>query len=87
MPGDPAETGTEEKRIDGVPLYLVPKVIADHIRGKGEQVFRISVCREKEHRYRIVVETFAEHSQRVAETTRALQEQLMQQQKGDGTHG
>jgi|GEM_PF-5978824 hypothetical protein len=64
MPDDPGGPGTVEKRIEGVPLYLVPKVIADHIREMREQVFRISVCRGKEHRYQIVVETFADHTQR-----------------------
>lgn len=65
MPDDPGEPGTVEKRIEGVPLYLVPKVIADHIREMREAVFQINVRRTKEHRYRIVVETFNEHTQRV----------------------
>ena len=87
MPGDPAGPEKEEERIERVPLYLVPKVIADHIREKREQVFRISVCRGKEHQYQIVVETFAELKQQATETTPPRPEPGAPQQKGSGTDG
>lgn len=68
MPGEQDETDTGNPRVESVPLYLVPKVIADHIREKQGEVFLITVCRAKEHQYQIIVETLAEHTRRTAET-------------------
>ncbi|HOX36332.1 MAG TPA: hypothetical protein P5217_07370 [Methanoregulaceae archaeon] len=71
MSGEPGETDTGNARVESVPLYLVPKVIADHIRKKQGEVFLITVCRSKEHQYQILVETLAEHTQRTAGTASA----------------
>jgi len=91
MSGDPARPGIQEERIEGVPLYLVPKVIADHIREKRESVFQITVGRVREHRYRIVVETFDEHTQKAGQVPPVQQGQQGQQgqeaQRKDGGHG
>lgn len=84
MSGDPAAPGIREERIEGVPLYLVPKVIADHIREKRESVFQITVGRVREHRYRIVVETFDEHTQRARDVTPAQQRPEVQKREGGG---
>jgi hypothetical protein len=92
MSGELPGPGHQEERIEGVPLYLIPKVIADHIREKRESVFQITASRVREHRYRIVVETFDEYEQQakgivpapqVPQGKKAVQ---VRQQKG-GRHG
>ena len=70
--------GTTEK-VDGIPLYLIPKAIADLIKKKGEAVFQIIVERKFHHRYTVKVETFDEHAERVKQEEPAPEE-------GDG-HG
>jgi hypothetical protein len=86
MSGEPSAPVIHEERIEGVPLYLVPKVIADHIREKRESVFQITASRVREHRYRILVETFDEHSQKANEAVPAQPIQQAQQPKED-KHG
>ena len=60
MPDEKPPVGTTEK-IEGIPLYLIPKTIADLIRKKGNTVFRILVIRKFHHRYSVHIETFDEH--------------------------
>ena len=86
MSGEPSAPVIHEERIEGVPLYLVPKVIADHIREKRELVFQITASRVREHRYRIVVETFDEYAQKAKEAEPAQQVQQPQRRK-EGGHG
>ena len=92
MSGDLPGPGHQEERIEGVPLYLIPKVIADHIREKRESVFQITASRVREHRYRIVVETFDEHAQQAKQAVTVPQIQPVQQvvpvrQRKGGRHG
>jgi hypothetical protein len=92
MSGEPSGPGHQEERIEGVPLYLIPKVIADHIREKREAVFQITIIRVREHRYRIVVETFDEHAQQAKGIVPAPQVQQAQKavplrQRKGGRHG
>ena len=89
MSGEPSAPVIHEERIEGVPLYLLPKVIADHIREKRELVFQITATRVREHRYRIVVETFDEHAQKTGEAAPAQQvPQVMRvQRRKEGGHG
>ena len=63
MPALPRKTRAE-KRIPGIPLFLVPKVIQEQIRVKGAAVFSIVVERRLHHRYRVRVETFPERETR-----------------------
>jgi len=86
MSGEPSAPVIHEERIEGVPLYLVPKVIADHIREKRELVFQITASRVREHRYRIVVETFDEYAQKAKEAAPA-QQVAQAQRREDGGHG
>ena len=53
------------EKIEGIPLYLIPRTIADQIRNKGESVFQINVERKRYHSYTVKVETFDEHADRV----------------------
>lgn len=92
MSGELPGPGHQEERIEGVPLYLIPKVIADHIREKRESVFQITASRVREHRYRIVVETFDEHAQQARQAVTIPQIQPVQQvvpirQRKGGRHG
>ena len=70
--------GTTEK-IDGIPLYLIPKAIADQIKKKGDAVFQILVTKKFKHRYTVKVETSDEYAQRT-------QEEEVPRLEGDG-HG
>jgi len=56
--------GTAEQ-IDGIPLFLIPKTIAEEIRKKRESVFLITVKRKFMHRYTVIVETRDEYDRRV----------------------
>ena len=65
MPGDPECPGVVSEKIEGIPLFLIPKIVADQIRKKGDAVFQILVERKFHHRYTVIVETLIEHTQRV----------------------
>jgi len=67
MPDEKIPPGIPEK-IEGIPLYLIPKTIADLIRKKGNTVFRILVIRKFHHRYSVHIETFDEHETQVNKT-------------------
>ena len=60
--------------IEGIPLYLVPKAIADQIKSKGGAVFQIQVERKFHHQYTVNVETLDEHTQRVKQNDLAGKE-------------
>lgn len=62
------------EKIEGVPLYLIPRAIADLIKKKGEAVFQIMVERKLHHRYTVKVETFEEHAERVKQEESAPEE-------------
>ena len=79
MPDEAKKQAVTTEKIEGIPLYLIPKAIADQIKKKGEAVFQIIVERKFHHRYTVKVETFDEHEQRVNQEDPAPEE-------GDG-HG
>ena len=79
MPAEEKKPESTTEKIEGIPLYLIPKAIADQIKKKGEAVFQILVERKFHHRYTVKVETFDEHAQRVNQEDPAPKE-------GDG-HG
>ena len=55
MPGDAVCTGGATETVEGIPLYLIPRVIAEQIRKRRETVYSIRVERRFNHRYTIVV--------------------------------
>jgi hypothetical protein len=63
MPGDPESPEVVSEKIEGIPLFLIPKIVADQIRKKGDAVFQILVERKFHHRYTVIVETLIEHTQ------------------------
>lgn len=79
MPTEEKKPAVMTEKVDGIPLYLIPKAIADLIKKKGESVFHIFVERKFHHRYTVKVETFDEHAERVKQEGPAPEE-------GDG-HG
>lgn len=56
MPGE-RSAGVTAETIEGIPLYLIPKIVSDQIRKKGEAVFRILVVRKFRHNYTVQIET------------------------------
>ena len=62
------------EQVEGIPLYLIPKAIADLIKKKGEAVFQIMVERKLHHRYTVKVQTFEEHAERVKQESLAPEE-------------
>jgi hypothetical protein len=56
--------GTAEQ-IDGIPLFLIPKTIAEQIRKKQKSVFLITVERKFMHQYTVIVETRDGYNRRV----------------------
>jgi hypothetical protein len=65
MPDEEKKPEVTTEKIDGIPLYLIPKAIADQIKKKGDAVFQILVTKKFHHRYTVKVETFDEHADRV----------------------
>ena len=79
MSEDEEKPAVTTEKVEGIPLYLIPKAISDLIKKKGESVFHIFVERKFHHRYTVKVETFDEHAERVKQEGPAPEE-------GDG-HG
>jgi len=77
MPDDATGAAVMAEHIEGIPLYLIPKAIADQIKKKGESVFQIRVIRKFHHRYTVTVETFDEHAKRA-------QQECPAREEGDG---
>jgi hypothetical protein len=48
-------TGGVTETIEGIPLYLIPRVIAEQIKKRRETVFSLRVERRFNHRYTITV--------------------------------
>ena len=65
MPAEAACTGGATETVEGIPLYLIPRVIAEQIKKRRETVFCIRVERRFNHRYTIVVVARDEHDERV----------------------
>ena len=74
MPDDATSPVVISEHIEGIPLYLIPKAVADQIKKKGYSVFQIHVSRKFHHRYTVIVETFDEHSKRVNQETNTQKE-------------
>ena len=74
MPDEKQKPEVSTEKIEGIPLYLIPKAIADLIKKKGEAVFQIMVERKLHHRYTVKVETFEEHAERVKQESLAPEE-------------
>ena len=74
MSDDRTRPGITTEKIEGIPLYLIPKTIADQIKNKRDSVFQILVERKFHHRYTVKVETLEEHAERVKQESHAPKE-------------
>jgi hypothetical protein len=74
MPDEEQKPEVTTEKIEGIPLYLIPKAIADLIKKKGKSVFQIIVERKFHHRYTVKVESFDEHAERVNQEELAPEE-------------
>jgi hypothetical protein len=57
MPGEPVPRDIRTKQIPDIPLHLIPKTIADQIRGKHASLYRITVRKMFRNRYTLTIET------------------------------
>ena len=57
MPDAATDSARTSERIKDIPLYLIPKTIADQIRKKREAVAYIEVRPEKGHFFTITIKT------------------------------
>lgn len=57
MPSKDRVMGPPVVKVTGIPLYLIPRVVADQIHVVGESVFQITVTRSNLHYYTVVVTT------------------------------
>jgi len=55
--GAPVSPVPPVSTIREIPLYLIPRVVADQINEKRESVFQITVTRSNLHYYTVVVTT------------------------------
>ena len=74
MPDEEKKPDVSVEKIEGIPLYLIPKAIADLIKKKGKSVFQIIVERKFHHRYTVKVESFEEHTERIHQEDPAPEE-------------
>lgn len=77
MPASP-DRAKVPARVPSVPLFLIPKVIQEQIKKRGESVFAIFVERRLHHQYRVRVETFFEHGHRAQREQKKKTESTVQ---------
>ena len=56
----------ETEITEGIPLYLIPRVIAEQIKKRRKTVYSIRVERRFNHRYTIIVVAREEHDAKAA---------------------
>jgi hypothetical protein len=68
MPGKPVPRDIRTQQIPDIPLHLIPKTIADVIKGRCTSLYRITVKKMFRNRYTLTIETrkrayrrFAQH--------------------------
>jgi len=57
MPGDSVPRAITSKQISDIPLHLIPKTIADLIKGRCSPLYRITVTMAFKNRFTLVIET------------------------------
>jgi len=57
MPGDPVPRDIRTQQIPDIPLHLIPKTIADVIKGRKRRIYRITVTMAFKNRYTLTFET------------------------------
>jgi hypothetical protein len=77
MPDEISPQTITTEQIAGIPLHLIPKTIAEQIKGKRESIFQITVEKKFHNRYTVIVETRDEHVER-------LHQEFPARNEGDG---
>jgi hypothetical protein len=62
MPGEPESHGGVTEKIEGIPLYQLPKTIKELITRKRDAVFQIIIERKFHGGYTVIIETRNEHA-------------------------
>jgi hypothetical protein len=57
MPGEPVPGDIRVKQIPDIPLHLIPKMIADVIKGRCSSLYRITARKMFRNRYTLTIET------------------------------
>jgi hypothetical protein len=57
MPGETVPRVFTSNLILDIPLHLLPKTIADLIKGKHTSVYRITAMKTYQNRYMVIIET------------------------------
>jgi hypothetical protein len=57
MQGDSVPKTRTSKQISDIPLHLIPKTIADVIKGRRNQIYRITITMAFKNRFTLVIET------------------------------
>ena len=57
MPGDSGLRDIRTQQIPDIPLHLIPKTIADVIKGRCTSLYRITVRKMFRNRYTLTIET------------------------------
>ncbi len=57
MPGDSVPRDIRTQQIPDIPLHLIPKTIADVIKGRCTSLYRITVKKMFRNRYTLTIET------------------------------
>jgi hypothetical protein len=57
MPGETVPRAFTSNQISDIPLHLLPKTIADQIKGKHTSLYRITAMKTFQNRYMVIIET------------------------------
>ena len=57
MPGETVLRAFTSDQISDIPLHLIPKTIADLIKGKQKSLYRITAMKTFQNRYMLIIET------------------------------
>jgi hypothetical protein len=57
LPAEPGPRPFTSKQVPGIPLYLIPKTIADLIKGRRSPLYRITVVMTFKNRFTLIIET------------------------------
>lgn len=57
MPGETVPRAFTSDQISDIPLHLLPKTIANQIKGKHMSVYRITAMKTFQNRYMVIIET------------------------------
>ena len=57
MPAETVPRGVIAKQIPDIPLYLIPKTIAEQIKERRSPLYRITVTMAFKNRFTLVIET------------------------------